>query len=162
MLFFGHIGITAFLGVLLYLSPLFVGISAVLPDLIDKGLVFFSLSQYSRLYAHNLFFGPFLSGIVYLITRRKDFAIAVMFGAYMHLIEDMKEPVPWLWPLAPIDLAPVTGIKASIGLFELITESVGLSLLAALFLFNENVMLLRERISTIFKDFYDKRFVKKI
>lgn len=161
MLLFGHIGISVFLGSLLYLSPLIVGASAILPDIIDKGLVLLGLSQYSRLFAHNLFFGPLASLVVYAVTRRKDFALAVLLGTYLHLVEDMKDLVPWLWPLATYDFAPVTGIKITLGLFEIIAETIGLTLLTFTFIFKHHVIYIREKIFAL-KDFYDKRFAKKV
>ncbi len=161
MLFLGHIGISVFLGSLLYLSPFIVGASAILPDLIDKGLVLVGLSQYSRLFAHNLFFGPLASLVVYALTRRKDFALAVLFGTYLHLVEDMRNLVPWLWPLVTYNFAPVTGIKITLGLFEILTESIGLTLLIYSAIFKQHVIYLREKIFAL-KDFYDKRFAKKV
>ncbi|MBI4009890.1 MAG: hypothetical protein HY361_01685 [Candidatus Aenigmarchaeota archaeon] len=162
MLFFGHIGISAFFGLFLYLSPLIVGISSILPDFVDKGLLLAGLSPYTRLVAHNLFFGPALSAIVYLATKRKAVAIAVLFGTYMHLIEDIRTPLPWLWPLVTYDLVPVTGIKIVVDLFEIFTETIGLSLLVSLFVFKKNLIDAREKIIVVVKDFYDKRLVKKI
>jgi len=161
MLFFGHIGIAIFLGTFLYLSPLIVGISAVLPDLVDKGLLLFGLSQYTRLFAHNIFFGPIVGLITYVITRRKDFAFTMLFGTYMHLLQDIRTPLPWLWPFVNYNFLG-TEIKIILDAFTILTEAIGLSLLVILFAFRQNVLHLRERMYIAFKDFYDKRLVKKI
>ncbi len=162
MLFFGHIGITVFIGAFLFLPYLFVGISSLLPDFIDKGLLLLGLSNYTRLYAHNVFFGPIVSLVVYAITKRKDISLAVLFGSYLHLVEDVRTPVPWLWPFVNYNLTPATGIKVAADMFDIFLEAIGLSLLVILFVFEKNIMLVRERMLVRAKDFYDKRFAKKI
>ena len=162
MLFFGHIGITVLIGTLFFLPALIVGISSILPDLVDKGLLAVGLSQYSRLYAHNIFFGPIASAIVYLVTRRKSFALAVLFGTYVHLLEDIRTPLPWLWPLVKTDIAPADGLKISPDIFDLAMETIGLSCLASLFVFRKTLLAARERLLSAFKEFYDRRIVKKI
>lgn len=145
MLFFGHIGITAFLGALLYLPILIVGIGSILPDLVDKSLLILGVTPYTRLFAHNVFFGPIVSLITLLVTRRKHFATAMLFGSYMHLIEDISHTVPWFWPFVNYDLAEVVELKVSVDIFEIVTELIGLSLLAVLFAFRKQVFKLREK-----------------
>lgn len=162
MLFFGHIGITVLLGTLFFLPALVVGLSSILPDLVDKGLLVVGLSQYSRLYAHNIFFGPIVSAIVYLVTKRKSFALAVLFGTYFHLLEDIRTPLPWLWPFVKTDLAPVTALKISPDIFDLVMEAIGLSCLASLFVFRKTISAARKRMVSAFKGFYDRRIDKKI
>ena len=162
MLFFGHIGITVLIGTLFFLPALLVGFSSILPDLIDKGLLVIGVSHYSRLFAHNIFFGPIASAVVYLITRRKGFALAVLFGTYMHLLEDIRTPLPWLWPLAKINLAPVTGLKISPDLFDISLEAIGLSCLGVLFVFRQSILNAREKMLAALRGFYDRRIGKKI
>ena len=140
MLWLGHLGFTLFIGTFFFLPSLFAAIGVLLPDIVDKGLLFLGLSEYSRLYAHNIFFPPIASAILYATTRRKDMSIALLFGGYMHLIEDARHTVPWLWPLVNYDLIPTSGITIALDTFDIVMESIGLSLLVALFLFRRNVL----------------------
>lgn len=162
MLLFGHIGITAFLGIFFSLPFLLVGFSAILPDIIDKFLVLTGISPYTRLFAHNIFFGPFVSMIVYAITKRKDYALTVLFGTYMHLLLDMTHVVPLFWPLISYNLTPVYEVQITFGLFEIVSELVGISLLMVLFTSRQNILELRERLLINMREFYDRRIVKKI
>ena len=162
MLFFGHIGITAFLGKFLYLPLLFVVIGSMLPDALDKGLVLIGITDYSRFVAHNIFFGPMAGMITYAVTRRRDASLAILFGCYMHLIEDSNRFLPWLYPLVRYELIPVQGINIMLGTYEYVSEAIGLSLLIILFRFKSNVIAIRERILSNIKDSYDRRIVKKV
>ncbi len=162
MLFLGHIGVTAFLGKFLYLPLLFVIIGSMLPDAVDKGLVIFGVTDYSRFVAHNIFFGPIASIFTYAITRRRDAALAILFGSYMHLIEDANKFVPWLYPLVQYELTPVQGIKIIPELYEYASEAIGLSLLIILYRFKFKMNKFRARIASTIKDVYDRKFIKKI
>lgn len=146
MLWLGHLGITLFVGTFLFLPSLFVAFGVLLPDMVDKGLFFLGLSEYGRLYAHNIFFAPIVSSLVYAMTRRKDVALAILFGGYMHLIEDARYVVPWFWPFVNYDLMPTAEVKIVLDTFNIVTESIGLSLLVILFVFKRNILSLRGKI----------------
>ena len=103
MIFFGHIGITAFFGSLLSLSIIFLIIGAVLPDIIDKPLQIVGISTSGRSIGHTLFMGLVVSGITLLITRKKYPAISLLFGYWVHLLEDAQYFVSWFYPFINYD-----------------------------------------------------------
>lgn len=162
MLFFGHIGITTFIGRFLFLSFWIVAFSAFLPDIVDKGLFVSGMSQYTRLVAHNLFFGPIVSVLALALTKRKEVAIAVLFGTYMHLIEDMRHPLPLLWPFVSYDAPPLKELKIAPDLFDIALEGIGISSLAVLFLFRKNINHSRNKLWTKLRGYYDRRIEKKV
>ena len=71
MLLLGHLGITLFMGSILGMSLLFLAIGVLLPDIIDKGFYILGLLPCGRSLAHNIFFGPIVAGLVFVITRKK-------------------------------------------------------------------------------------------
>lgn len=99
MLFLGHIGLTAFVSSLLYLPILGGVLGVLLPDVIDKALFTVGYAPCSRFIAHSLFFFPVAGVVSYIITRNKKFALAVALGALLHLVEDMHDDVPFLYPI---------------------------------------------------------------
>ncbi len=159
---FGHLGITIFLGSLIGLRILFVAIGVLLPDVVDK--VFYELGflPCGRSLAHNLFFGPVLALLTFLLTRRKDISLALLFGSYLHLIEDLKNFIPWFYPFVQynFDCQPLREIH--LGLFELVTESVGIALLLATFLFKTKIIYLRKILSNRLKHYGIGRAGKKV
>jgi membrane-bound metal-dependent hydrolase YbcI (DUF457 family) len=113
MFLLGHIGITIGIFFILgYLRPeiriryWYVGLGAILPDIIDKliGRVLFSESiANGRIIAHTIIFSLFLFLIgFYLYRRSKDARILYMSGAaFIHIIEDRMWSLPqiFFWPL---------------------------------------------------------------
>ncbi|CAD6490821.1 MAG: LexA-binding, inner membrane-associated putativehydrolase [Candidatus Argoarchaeum ethanivorans] len=108
MFFFGHLGITLGIAVLLFrllkIKPdrkiyLAVFIGAILPDLIDKPvgeiLLAGSISN-GRIFAHTLLFIIFLLFIgMYLYKRNSELrGLTLCFASFLHLCEDQM----WLMP----------------------------------------------------------------
>lgn len=153
MLPLAHIGVTIFISSLLYLPLTFAVIGSVLPDVFDKLLVILDLSSCSRFFGHTLLFGAIVSLIVYIFTKRKDSALAILFGCYTHLILDAQQPVPWLYPFISYEF-PVTDLKFYFGIFEAVTESMGAVLITITNLFNSDILYYREKIkSKLFSNF---------
>ncbi len=113
MFLLGHIGITIGIFFILgYLRPdihiryWYVGLGAILPDIIDKliGRVLFADSLANgRLFAHTIIFNflLFLVGF-YLYRRSKDAHIFFISGAvFLHIIEDRmwSAPETLFWPI---------------------------------------------------------------
>ena len=99
MLPLAHIGISILLASLLYIPVAGALIGSLAPDIVDKTLFVLGISPCSRFFAHSIFFGPLLASAVFIATRRKDIAIAVLFGSYVHLLEDAMNFLPLLYPL---------------------------------------------------------------
>jgi len=147
MLPLAHIGMTAFLSTLVYLPASFAVIGALLPDIVDKLLLLPGLSACGRFIGHSLFFGPILSLLAYGLTRKKEVALALLFGSYLHLLEDAKDFMPLFYPIVKYQFECVpTTIKT--GPFEIITESLGITLLSIKVLFNSKLLRYRDRLWT--------------
>ena len=144
MLILGHAGITAFIASMIYLPALGAVIGVLLPDVIDKGLFFLNIAPCARFIAHTVFFFPFAGLAAYAITREKKFAVAVMLGAVFHLVEDTHYNVPWFYPFVDYEWLYTCKFGVSLGLFELITESIGLGLLILIFGYREKLIAIRK------------------
>jgi len=144
MLPLGHVGIALLISTLLYLPALFVLLGILLPDVVDK-LLFFSSSAFcGRFFGHTIFFGPIVSLLTYIITKRKDFALAVLFGSYIHLLQDSGNFIPWFYPIVNYQLECVPRIY--IGIFEIITEALGASLIVVKIFFNSKLLYYRDKL----------------
>lgn len=156
----GHIGIALFLSTLFYLPALFAILGVILPDAIDKIFFTFGFLPCGRYLGHNLFFAPILALITFALTKKKNFALAILFGTYLHLLQDAREFIPWFYPLVnyPFDCVP---FEVHIGLFEIITESIGASLLIITVFFKTKVLYLREKLFLLIK-YGNKKFISKI
>lgn len=139
----GHIGIALLISTLLYLPAVFVIAGVLLPDIVDKALLVSGFTVCGRFFGHTIFFGPIVSLITYIVTRRKDLALAVLFGSYMHLLQDIGRFIPWFYPI--VDYQFVCP-KVAIGAFEIITESLGLSFIIVKIFFNSKLLYYRDRI----------------
>ena len=161
MIFFGHLGITIFLGMLLFLPILYVGIGALLPDIVDKLFFNLHLLPCGRSLAHNIFFGPAVAALIYLVTRRKDISLAILFGCYLHLIEDVTNFIPWFYPVVSytFNCGPTT---IHLGTFEIVAEVIGLSLLILTIFYQSKVIYLREKINYWLRHNVNGRDKKKI
>lgn len=145
MLPLGHVGITAFLSTLVYLPALFAAIGALVPDIVDKLLFLSGISACGKFIGYSIFFGPVLSLLVYGLTRKKKIALAILFGSYLHLFEDMGNFIPFFYPIVKYQFECVpTMIK--IGLFEIITESLGITFLSIKILFNSKLLHYRDKL----------------
>ena len=77
-------------------------IGSLIPDLIDKALMFLSISS-GRSYSHTLLFSVVSSLFVFLITKRsKTISISYFIGTLLHLLLDLPD-VPLLFPFIPYD-----------------------------------------------------------
>jgi hypothetical protein len=144
-----HIGIAVFVGTFLFLPILPTLIGALLPDIVDKALFLIGLAPYTRFIGHTVFFGPILCLIVYSITKKREYAMAVLFGSYIHLLLDVQRFVPWFYPLLSYDFPPVSEFE--FGLFEFATESLGAALVTTTIIFDSKLSTYRERLSTRIK-----------
>jgi len=127
MILFGHLGITTFLGSLLSLSLIFVFLGAALPDLIDKPLFILSLGPSTRFIGHTLFLGVLISLIVYIVSRKKVYSISLLFGYFVHLLEDVPYFMPWFYPFIGYDFPRYSG--SGFTPFNIFMEFVGFVLL---------------------------------
>jgi membrane-bound metal-dependent hydrolase YbcI (DUF457 family) len=138
MLFFGHLGIT--LGLFLVLGvfvprlrvlidPRYLAIGALLPDLIDKPLgrvIFVSILANGRIIGHTILFTLTIALIgVYLYKKNKDFkGIALASGSFLHLLEDQMwaQPLTFFWPLFglsfPRDSTDYNGLEYLLNMFQ--------------------------------------------
>jgi hypothetical protein len=140
----GHIGITVFLATLLYLPVQFALIGVLLPDLVDKALFVAGVVPCGVFAAHTVFFGPIIGSIIFLVTRRKDASLGILFGSLMHLLEDAGHFVPWFYPLVnyPFNCGP---LSLSFTPFTIFTEILGAALLIITVVFNSKLIYYRER-----------------
>ena len=153
MLLLGHIGFTAFASSMLYLSILGGVLGVLLPDIVDKGLFTLGYAPCSRFIAHSIFFFPVAGLVAYIITRNKKFALAVALGALLHLVQDMHDDVPFLYPLKNYEFFDSCGqIKIVFSSFAIVTEVIGGMTLILMSLFNSQLGKLRKFIwATLFK-----------
>lgn len=143
MFLIGHIGFTVFLSVLFYLPASYAFIGVLIPDVVDKLLLASSITSCGRLFSHSVFFSPVLGLSVYSITKRKDLALAIAFGSFLHLLEDATYFVPWFYPL--IDYArECKPFGIYYGMFELATDAAGLGLLMATVKLNSRLLYYRD------------------
>ncbi|HMF31426.1 MAG TPA: hypothetical protein VKK79_08435 [Candidatus Lokiarchaeia archaeon] len=82
----------------LKLDRLTLAIGLILPDLVDK-LLMWTIGTSGRDWAHNLLFIG-LAGIPFVIARKMPMARSIWLGCFIHLLLDMPG-VPWLFPFVP-------------------------------------------------------------
>ena len=145
MLFLGHIGFTSFILSMFYLPALGGIIGTLLPDIVDKGLFILGYAPCSRFLAHTLFFPPVLGLMSYGITRNKKLAFAVTLGAFLHLLEDTHDNVPFLYPVKMYSfLDNCGGIQIRFTPYFIITDTIGGALTIFVFGFRKRFVALRE------------------
>jgi hypothetical protein len=133
-----HVAIPIFLAIFVGLPSLFAAFGGVLPDIIDKGLMIAGIIPCGRFAAHSIFFAPMAALATYALFRRKDFGIAILLGCYMHLLLDAGDFFPIFYPLVKYSFdCPPTSV--GIGLYEVITETVGAALLALTYVFRSRI-----------------------
>jgi len=146
MIFFGHVGITLFLGSLLSLSLIFVLLGSVAPDIIDKSLVVLNIAPYGRFVGHTLLAAFLVAGFTGILLRKREASISLLFGYLAHLVEDSRHFVPWFYPFVDYVFKPYR-IKISLGLFEIAAEIVGV--LALVYIIKTNRRFQRFLLSPI-------------
>jgi uncharacterized membrane protein required for colicin V production len=129
MILLGHIGITLFFGGLfsLLFIPLLIG--SILPDLIDKPLVLFGITQYGRYIGHTLTVGIIISLISFAITRKKLVPVSLFLGYLFHLLEDMPFFVPWFYPFVKYDFPTYYVFSNSFTAINIAFEIIGVTLI---------------------------------
>jgi len=149
MILFGHIGITAFIGALLFLPIVFLGVGAILPDLLDKPLNILGIAPCSRYFGHSIFF-PIIAGLITLVIFRKKLpAIAITFGGFAHIIQDFQGNLPLFFPLIDYEFIHSCGpinVASKLNVIEISAEIVGLILLFILIKYWDKVELLRNKL----------------
>jgi len=146
----GHIGITIFLSTLLYLPASFAFIGVLLPDVIDKFLFAGGFVPCGVFISHTVFFGPIISLLAFLVTKRKDIAFALLFGSFAHLLEDANHFVPWFYPIInyPFNCGQ---LSFTITPFVILTEASGVALLIVTVAFNSKLIYFRNKINSWLK-----------
>ena len=151
MLFLGHIGFTAFVASLFYLPALPGILGVMLPDIVDKGFFLLGYSPCSRFLAHTIFFAPLVGLVTFLITRNKKIAFVVGLGAFLHLLEDLHDPVPFLYPLKDYAfLHTCGGIRIPFNYYIITTEIIGGALTIFVFGFNKKFLEFRRSVLNFF------------
>ena len=145
MLPLSHIGYTVFLASLLYLPLRYAFIGALLPDLIDKSLFLAGLSPCGRFIAHSPFFMLLTTAAVYALTRRRDYTLGTLFGYFMHLVEDVKYLVLWLYPFVNYELVCPPTIAVEITFFDIFLETFAVLLLVGTLIFRPRLEFLKKR-----------------
>ena len=130
MILFGHIGITVFLGNLFSLTLIPVFLGSILPDIIDKPFQIMGMG-YGRFIGHTLFMGLVIAGIIHLLTRKKLLSLSLLFGYWVHLLEDGSAFVPWFYPFVNYDF-PIYSFGPRFTVFSVTSEIVGVILLVQL------------------------------
>ncbi|MFW9781879.1 MAG: metal-dependent hydrolase [Candidatus Heimdallarchaeota archaeon] len=117
-------------------------IGSVIPDVIDKSLMFLGISS-GRGYSHTLLFVFVSSLLVFFGTRKnKLLAISYFAGSFIHLLLDLPD-IPLFFPLIPYQFSYIDDPLRS-WLTELlnkpinyITEVIGLAILSYIFINNK-------------------------
>lgn len=149
MLPLAHIGITLFVAYLLYLPLTYVFIGVLLPDLIDKSVFVLGLSPCGRYIAHSPFLGLIMTIAVFLITRRKDYTIAFLFGYMFHLIQDAQYIVLWLYPFVNYELICPPTVLVQPKPIDVFLDSLGAILIAVTFTLKPRLKVLKGKIKRI-------------
>jgi hypothetical protein len=154
-----HIGITFFLGTLLSLTVFVAIIGSVLPDLIDKGLFITLHTPNPRFIAHTVFFPPLVSLLTYALTRKKSFAIAMLFATYLHLVVDLNNFLPLFYPFVNYKFPDINySVETFVNKFnfEFYSEIFGVALIMITIKFNSKLVHFRDshhiKILNIFKN----------
>jgi hypothetical protein len=129
MILLGHIGITLFFGGLFSLLFLPLLIGSILPDLIDKPLFLFGITQYGRYIGHTLTLGVVIALITFAITRKKMVPVSLFFGYLLHLAEDMPFFIPWFYPFVNYDFLTYYDFAGSITPMNIAFEIIGVTLI---------------------------------
>ena len=139
MIFFGHIGMTLFLAALLSLNFLFVLIGVLLPDVVDKFFYIIGTFPCGRFIGHTIWFAPALALITYAVTRKKFFAVSILFGAYVHMIGDVGYLLPLFMPFVTYEFNCTMPFSGPVEPSLIYLEIVGLVLLVITIVFHKKL-----------------------
>lgn len=154
MILFGHIGIAAFLGALIFLPALFAGLGAILPDIFDKLFFFLGIFPCTRYLGHTILFAALVGIITFAITRKKSFSLAIFFGSILHLIQDLQGDVPFLYPFVNYAYFATCGqlnIVGHLNLIEIVAEIIGVVLLIILIKYWNKFEIFRRRLWSLYE-----------
>lgn len=149
MIFFGHIGISIFLGGFFSLSLFAVLTGALIPDVIDKTLLLLGLINTGRFIGHTLFLGILISLVVHIIFRRKLLSISLFFGYLLHLLEDATKFVPWFYPFVNYDFSAYS-LGPVFTPFNVTAEIIGIVMLVYVIRTNSHF---RDELNKFFNNF---------
>ncbi len=147
----GHIGIAFFLGTLFLLPALFAALGAILPDVVDKMFFWANLLPCGRSIGHNVFFAPAAAAITFAFTRKKSYALAILFGGYLHLLQDSMNFIPWFYPLIQYDFKCPPPFTFHVGIFEYVTEIIGAVLIIIAIVFKKKITSIGQKLSHTIK-----------
>jgi len=145
MLTLFHLGITAFMAILVGLPIFSSMLGAILPDIIDKVLFFLGIAPYGRFFAHSIFFGPLIAIIVFLLTRKKYLALSILFGCYLHLLVDITYFLPMFYPVVKYEF-PSKSFEMDSWWFMILTESIGVAILYSSIMFKSEILYYRNKV----------------
>lgn len=154
MLILAHFGTAAFLAVLIGLPISFALIGAILPDVVDKGLLVVGLAPNGRFIAHTIWFGPLAALLTFALTKRKYLAFAILVGCYSHLLLDMGYFLPLFYPFVEYEFpTPEMGF----GWMNIVTEGVGAVILYSSVRFKFKILYYRNVILIWLKNLFSWR-----
>lgn len=111
---FGHIAVSALEHRYVKAELVPVMAAAVFPDLLDKTTHYaLGLTDSGRLWGHTLIAALLTTGIVFLIWGRQT-ATSWALGYLSHLLCDINNVVPWLYPLISYDFPVSEGFEATL------------------------------------------------
>ncbi len=154
MIFFGHVGITAFILALFFLPALAAGIGGILPDIFDKAAFLLGIFPCTRFFGHTIFFVILVGIATFVITRKKSYALAISFGSLFHLIQDLQGNVPFFYPLVNYPFLSSCGepsILYHLNIIEIVAEVVGVVLLIILIKYWKQFEVLRNKLWSLWK-----------
>jgi len=142
----GHVG-TALVIASFFSLPITAFVMGVLlPDLLDKSLVLFNVVECSRSYGHTLAFAGFAGIVAFVVTRKRETAIAVALGCLFHLAEDVTGMVPFDYPFVAYDFQACVAYVPQPGGFEVLFEAIGAGLIVVWWMWRGKIVYLGRRI----------------
>ncbi|MCD6285792.1 MAG: metal-dependent hydrolase [Anaerolineae bacterium] len=111
---FGHLAVSALEH--RYVRAAFVPVmaAAVFPDILDKTAHYaLGLTDSGRMWAHTLLAALITSGVV-LVLWGKRAATSWALGYLSHLVCDINNVVPWLYPLVTYEFPMSEGFRATL------------------------------------------------
>lgn len=142
----GHVGTALILASFLSLPAAAFVLGVLLPDILDKGLVFLGLVECGRSYGHTLLFAAAAGFVALAATRKKEIALAVLLGCLLHLAEDVAGEVPVLYPFVPYDFYACGVYVPQPGGLDILFEFLGAGLIIVWWKWKGKIVYLGRRI----------------
>ena len=111
---FGHLAVSALEH--RYVKGAFVPVmaAAVVPDIVDKTLHYvLGLTDNGRMWGHTLLAALITSGVVLILWGKRS-ATSWALGYLSHLLCDINNVVPWLYPLLTYEVPISEGLMATL------------------------------------------------